>query len=103
MEQSIIQIIITLIAIPVTLMLFQRFVNRADEVKKEEEINWRKNVTDMFDRIERKITSYCADNHKEHDELYAARNIMEKRVAVIENTHHQRGCDQPYMRRDVDK
>lgn len=103
MEQSIIQIIITLIAIPVTLMLFQRFVNKADEVKKEEEINWRKNVTDMFDRIERKITSYCAENHKEHDELYAARNIMENRVSVIENTHHQRGCDQPYMRREADK
>jgi len=93
MEQSIIQIIVTLIAIPVTLMLFQRFISKADEVKKEEEANWRKNVTDMFDRIERKITSYCAENHKEHDELYTAGNALDKRVAIIETTHKQRGCD----------
>jgi hypothetical protein len=96
MEQSILQILVTLLAIPCTVWLFQRFINKADKVKEQEEMNWRKNVTDMFDRIERKITSYCGENHKEHDELYTARNLLEKRVSVIENTHHQRGCDEPF-------
>lgn len=93
MEQSILQILVTLLAIPCTVWLFQRFINKADKVKEQEEANWRKNVTDMFDRIERKITSYCSENHKEHDELYKARNAIDTRVAVIETTHKQRGCD----------
>jgi hypothetical protein len=102
MEQTVLQLFITMLAIPITLILFQRFVNKADETKKEEEKNWRNNVTGMFERIEKKITSYCAENHKEHDELYTSRNILEKRVTVIENTHHLRGCDDPYSRRSGD-
>jgi hypothetical protein len=100
-ESTIIHVLITAIAIPMVLFIFQRFINRADEVKKAEEASWRKSVTDMFTRMETKITSYCSDNHKEHDELYVAKNELTARVAVIENTHHQRGCDQPFLRRDL--
>lgn len=104
--ESILHIAITLVFIPIVLFLFSRFVTRSDEAKKEarakeeelkkqEEASWRKTVQDMFTRIESKLTTYCQQNHKEHDELYTARNDLMERVAVIENTHHQRGCDQP--------
>lgn len=98
--QIIIQIAVTMIAIPITLFFFQRFVNKADEAKRKEEANWRENVKEMFTKLEKKVSSYCTDNHKEHDELYAAKNKIENRVSVIETTHHQRGCNQPYRRRE---
>lgn len=114
MPESVIQIIITTLitslAIPVTIFFFQRSINKADEAqkeeerkaaeaKKQEETNWRKSVSDMFTRIETKITNYCSDNHKEHEELYGLKNEISSRVSVIETVHHQRGCDQP-IRRD---
>lgn len=112
-HQTIIQIIITTIAIPLTLFFFQRFVNRADEArrkeaasadeaKKKEEANWRENVKELFSKLEKKVSEYCTENHKEHDELYADKNKIDNRVSVIETTHHQRGCDQPYRRREKD-
>ena len=113
MPESVFQIImtalITSLAIPITIFFFQRSINRADEARKEEErkaaeskkqeeANWRKSVSDMFTRIESKITSYCTDNHKEHEELYGLKNEISSRVSVIETVHHQRGCDQPIRR-----
>lgn len=104
--ESILHIVITLVFIPIVLYLFSRFVSRSDDAKKEarlkedalkkqEEDSWRRSVQDMFNRIESKLTGYCMQNHKDHDDLYTARNDLMERVAVIENTHHQRGCDQP--------
>jgi flagellar biosynthesis protein FliP len=101
-HQTIIQIIVPAIAIPLTLFIFQRFVNKAEAAKQQEEINWRESVKTMFDKLEKKVSSYCTDNHKEHDELFSAKNKIDNRVSVIETTHHQRGCNQPYRRREKD-
>jgi hypothetical protein len=100
MESSIIQIIISAITIPVCFMIFQRTMNKNDELKKESEEGWREEVKAKFDSISKKITSFCTDNHKEHDELYTARNELQKKVGEIETIHHQRGCDQPFQRRN---
>jgi len=97
-HQTILQIIITLLAMPIILFFFQRFVNKSDETKKQEETNWRASVTDMFARLEKKVTTYCQDNHKEHGELYENVNSLNTKVSSIETIHHQRGCDQPYRR-----
>jgi len=53
--------------------------------------------------INKKVSDMCASNDKEHDELYSARNCIERRVQAIETTHHQRGCDQPFRRREEDE
>lgn len=103
MESSVIHIIITLVVVPLVMFLFQRFVNSADATRKEEEMAWRDSVTKMFDRIERKITSYCADNHKEHDELYQAKNSIDKRVSVMETVHQMNGCNDGLKRRATDQ
>lgn len=97
-QQSLIQLVITLVAIPLTLFFFQRFINKADQAKQEEEYGWRENVKGMFSRLENKVSTYCTDNHKDHDDLYGSTNDLTTRVSVIENTHHQRGCDQPFRR-----
>lgn len=99
MPESAIHVLITLVAIPVVLILFQRFINKADAAKEKEETGWRESVKQMFSTLEGKLTSYCAQNRMDHEQLYADKNDLMERVAVIENTHHQRGCDQPYDRR----
>lgn len=53
--------------------------------------------------INKKVSDMCASNDKEHDELYSARNCIERRIQAIETTHHQRGCDQPFRRRGEDE
>ena len=45
--------------------------------------------------VNKKVTDMCADNTKEHDELYAAKNKIENRVQAIETMHHIKGCDVP--------
>jgi hypothetical protein len=99
MEQSIIHILITSVVVPVCFILFQRMTNKNDELKKQSEEDWRKEVKEKFDTISKKITSFCGDNHVEHNELYTARNNLVERVGILETTHHQRGCDQPIQRR----
>ena len=98
MEYSAIQILITLVAIPSTLFFFQRFVSRSDAAREAEEANWRTYVREKFESLEKKLTTYCTENHTEHDELYESRNDVNERVKAIETTHHQRGCDQPIRR-----
>lgn len=100
-HQTIIQIIITTITIPIALFLFQRVIRNSDEIKKEEELHWRQNVEKMFSRMESKISTYCTENHAQHEVIFDDRNDLMNRVAVIENIHHQRGCDQPYNRRNA--
>lgn len=98
MESSIIQIIISAITIPVCFMIFQRTMNKNDKLKEKSENDWREEVKGKFDFIGKKITSFCQDNHLEHNELYAAKNEIQNRVGAIETIHHQRGCDQPVRR-----
>jgi hypothetical protein len=74
-------------------------MNKNDELKKESEETWRIEVKEKFDSISKKITSFCTDNHREHNELYDARNNLTSRMGAVETIHHQRGCDQPYQRR----
>jgi uncharacterized protein YpmS len=100
MPETAIHILITLIVIPVVLFLFQRFVSKADDARKELDKQWHASVTNKFDEITKKISSYCADNHKEHDEIYTKVNTLTNKVGAIETIHHQRGCDQPYRRRE---
>jgi hypothetical protein len=99
MESPIIHILITVFVIPVCFMVFQRIVNKNDELKKDSEDRWREEVKGKFDSISKKITSFCQDNHNEHNELYAKSNDLTSRVGAIETIHQQRGCNQPYNRR----
>ena len=57
----------------------------------------------LLANINKKVSDMCASNEKEHDELYTARNCIERRLQNIETTHHQRGCDQPYKRREAER
>lgn len=95
----ILHILITLVAIPVAVGLFNRFVKKADKIDDDSKKKWEKYVTDKFDEITSTLDKYCSDNHREHDELYTRVRNAENRVSVIETTHHQRGCDQPFRRR----
>ncbi|MFA5158716.1 MAG: hypothetical protein WC451_06060 [Patescibacteria group bacterium] len=74
-------------------------MNKNDKLKERSEDNWREEVKGKFDSISKKITSFCTDNHHEHDELYTARNDLQNKIGAIETIHHQRGCDQPFQRR----
>jgi hypothetical protein len=102
-HQTIIQIAVTVIAIPVTLFFFQRFVNKADAAQAKEEDHWRGYVREEFLKLGSKLTRVCDDNRRDHEELYTAKNDITTRVSRIEEVHHQRGCDQPYTRRDQDE
>lgn len=99
-ESTIVHILITAVTIPIVLFLFKRFVDRSDKIKEKEEEQWRTSVKEMFSKLEKKLTDYCTKNSREHDEFYTARREMERRVGVIENTHHLKGCDAP-MRKDM--
>lgn len=101
--QTIIQIFATIIAIPVTLFFFQRFVAKADEAKEKEEASWRGYVREEFGKLNAKLTKVCEDNRRDHEELFSAKSDIGTRVSVIEEVHHQRGCDQPYNRRTGDE
>lgn len=98
----ILHILITLIAIPVAMGAFNRFVKKADKIDDDSKKKWEKYVTDKFDEITGTLNKYCNDNHKEHEELYGRTGKLENRTSVLETTHHQRGCDQPYRRRTDD-
>lgn len=95
----ILHIIITLIAIPAAIGAFKRFVSKADKADDDNKKKWEKYVTDKFDELTGTLNKYCTENRKEHDELYNRTRECENHVAIIETTHHQRGCDQPYRRR----
>jgi dsDNA-binding SOS-regulon protein len=89
---------LTLIIVPLMLWVYQRNVVKREQVEKERMDDWRKSVADNFENILKKVTSLCSENHREHDELYTARNKHEKQLESIETIHHQRGCDQPHRR-----
>jgi hypothetical protein len=55
-------------------------------------------VTERHNAVMRKLLEYCQRNRADHGELYTYKNDMEKRITVIEATHHQNGCDQPTKR-----
>jgi hypothetical protein len=77
-----------------------------DAVLKEIDTQWRETVAESFRKVElankgidEKLTSFCAQNNIVHAELIKTKNDQERRMVKIEETHHQRGCDQPYLRR----
>jgi enoyl-[acyl-carrier-protein] reductase (NADH) len=77
-----------------------------DAVVKEIDTKWHETVAESFKRMELtnkeidiKLTSFCRQNNEVHNELIKTKNEQEKRIVKIEETHHQRGCDQPYPRR----
>ena len=98
MEQSIIHIIVTLIAIPVALFIFQRLVNKKDGAEKQVADERHDNILKSIKELTEKITKFCTENKKEHCEFFGYGTEIEK----INTIHHQRGCDQPYMRRGTD-
>ncbi|MCE5212511.1 MAG: hypothetical protein LLG40_13290 [Deltaproteobacteria bacterium] len=94
MESSIIHILITAVAIPLCFVVLNRVTNKNDELKKKSEEDWRTEVKEKFDGISKKITSFCSENHVEHNELYEARNLHADRIRAIETIHHIKGCDE---------
>lgn len=102
MLDYIIHVLITLVAIPMVMFFFMRLVNKADAYKKKEEAQWRQQVINRFASLENKLSSYCTQNSHEHNELYDAKNTIDKRVTSIETIHKQRGCDRPQWRQGSD-
>ena len=101
-------ILITLVFIPIIVMFYNRNIKKADihqekreKDKERTEEDWKEYVKGEFGKMSIKITSYCAENHREHEELYHDYNKINTRLTAVETTHHQRGCDQPYMRREM--
>lgn len=92
---------LTLIIIPLMLWTYQRNMTKREQLEKENAEQWRESVSRNFESVLLKVTTLCSQNTKEHDELYAARNKHEKQLESIETIHHQRGCDQPYTRREM--
>ena len=70
MEGGFIHVAITLVAIPASGFVFKYFVEKADENKKEAEMEWRSFVKGRFDELTKKITSVCESKTKEHDEMW---------------------------------
>jgi hypothetical protein len=95
----ILQIVITLIAVPMIVWLFQRSVKKADDAKKEKEDERHVHFKEAIDSLLAKVTRFCEKNNDEHNELFTARREQGNRITSIETIHHTRGCDQPYQRR----
>jgi hypothetical protein len=55
------------------------------------------------ERLIKKVSGYCEQNTKEHDELFTSRREAENRLTAIEEIHRQRGCNQPFQRRISEK
>jgi hypothetical protein len=47
----------------------------------------------ILNGINKKVTTICRDNRKEHDELYNEKNNHATRITTIETTHRLKGCD----------
>lgn len=88
MTETLIHAAITTGIMSLALFFIYRFVNRADQVKADEEKQWRERVMSMFTKLESKITSYCQDNHESHNELYAARNELSLKVERLSTEHN---------------
>jgi hypothetical protein len=95
----ILQIVITMIAVPLVVWFIQRGYSKADKEKKEKDDERHNHFKESMDNLVKKVTDYCQKNHNDHEQLFEFKNDHAERITTIETTHKQRGCDQPYHRR----
>ena len=92
-ESSALHIIITAVAIPLSLGCFWWITKRAHQAEKEKADERHNTLKDSIKELKEKLTSYCEKNYKEHDELFREKNNHAERITAIETIHHVNGCD----------
>lgn len=73
--------------------LFLWWFKQSYETKSRLEDERHGTVKKSIDDVLAKISSICTQNIKDHDELFAAKNDIDKRLTSTETIHRIKGCD----------
>jgi len=92
--------IVTVLLIPLIIAFWKSESKRNDQMitsKDERDIERHAAlaalVTERHNVVISKLTQYCSQNGKEHDELFDDRRRHEVRIKSIETVHEVRGCN----------
>jgi ABC-type sulfate transport system permease component len=92
--------IVTVLLIPLLVLFWKSESKRvADALAAKERLDIERHttlaslVTERHAAIMAKLSSYCQQNGREHEELFTERRLHGDRITAIEQTHKLKGCD----------
>lgn len=96
--EGVINIGITLIAIPLTGFIIKWLMSKVDKEKAAKELQWHTYIIEKLGDIKGVLEKNEAKNVSDHKEFFAMREEYGKRLVRIDTIHRLKGCANGYLK-----